>query len=111
MRRPPHTGAHLQETLDMILTTAAFDQQVSILFADDGVLQLKTGQNPEQRHLKDTAAIFTALELYDVRALYAETESLSARGLAVADLILPVEMIDRCHVNSLMLRHDVIVPD
>jgi len=111
LRRPPYIGAHVQETLDMILTAAAFDRQVSVLFVDDGVLQLKSGQNPAAMALKDTAAVFGALEIYDVRALYAETESLRDRGLETADLILPVQAICRSEVNQLMRRHDVVVPD
>jgi tRNA 2-thiouridine synthesizing protein C len=111
LRRVPHNGNHVQETLDMLLTTAAFDQAVSVLFVDDGVLQLKTQQNPAAMGLKDTAAIFGALEIYDVNALYAEIESLRARGLAVEDLILPVQAINRSEVNQLMRRHEVLIPD
>lgn len=95
----------------MILTTAAFDQQVSVLFADDGVLQLKNRQNPVAMALKDTAAVFGALEIYDVRALYVESESLQARALEISDLILPVQVVQRSEIGRLMRRHDVVVPD
>ena len=111
LRRAPNNGNHLQEALDMILTTAAFDQSVSLLFIDDGVLQLRRGQNPQVLSLKDTAAIFSALEIYDVRQLYVESESLSARGLVKEDLLLPVELLDRCEINGLMAQYAVIVPD
>lgn len=111
LRRAPNNGNHLQETLDMILTTAAFDQPVSLLFMDDGVLQLRRGQDPQVLSLKDTAAIFSALEIYDVRELYVENESLNARGLIKEDLLLPVELLDRSEINALMLRYAVIVPD
>ena len=63
MRRMPFSGIYVQETLDMLLTAAAFDQSVSVLFADDGVLQLKKHQHPQTLAFKDTAAIFTALEI------------------------------------------------
>jgi len=46
LRKPAHSGAHVQEMLDIILTTAAFDQKVSILLIDDAVFQLKKGQHP-----------------------------------------------------------------
>lgn len=111
LRRMPHSGNHVQEALDMLLTTAAFDQQVSALFADDGVLQLKSGQNPAALGLNDTAAVFRALELYDVNALYVEIESLQDRGLEIGDLILPVQAIHRGDVNQLMRQHDIVVPD
>ena len=111
MRRLPNSGSHVQETLDMILTAAAFDQQVSVLFADDGVLQLKRLQNPSAMALKDTAAVFKALEIYDVNALYVEIESLQARGLEPADLILPVQGVHRSEISGLMRRHDIVLPD
>lgn len=111
MRHPPHVSSHAQETLDQILTTAAFDQAVSVLFLDDGVCQLKTGQNPQGMALKNTAAMFTALELYEVNDVFVEAESLADRGLSVADLILPVRSIPRADVNRLIQRHDVVIPD
>ena len=95
----------------MLLTAAAFDQPVSVLFVDDGVFQLKSGQNPEVLGLKDTSAIFRALAVYDVNDLYIEQESLQARGLDPADLILPVQVIARNEVNALMQRHQVIIQD
>ncbi|MCQ8102669.1 sulfurtransferase complex subunit TusC [Methylomonas sp. SURF-2] len=111
MRHPPHVGSHVQETLDQILTTAAFDQAVSVLFLDDGVFQLKTRQNPQDMVLKNTGAIFTALELYEVKDVFVEAESLLDRGLSAAELILPVLTVARADVNALIRRHDVVVPD
>lgn len=111
MRHLPHVSSHVQETLDQLLTTAAFDQTVSVLFLDDGVCQLKSGQNPHGMALKNTAAIFTALELYEVTDVFVEAESLADRGLSVDDLILPVLSIPRTDVNALIRRHDVVIPD
>lgn len=111
MRRSPHDGSHLQETLDAILTAAAFDQRVSLLFVDEGVWQLKQHQQPELLGLKDTAAIFNALEVYDVKDLYIESESMIARGLQTNDLILPATSLPRREISNLMRAHDVIIPD
>lgn len=111
LRHLPHLSSHVQETLDQLLTTAAFDQSVSVLFLDDGVLQLKAGQNPAALALKDTAAVFQALQIYDVEQLFVEEESLQERGLRAADLILPVQLIRRPEINALLQRHDVLIPD
>lgn len=110
MRHLPHVSSHVQETLDQMLTTAAFDQTVSVLFIDDGVLQLKNGQNPQQIGVKNTAAIFQALELYEIKHLFVEAESLISRGLTVNELILPVQLISRAEVNALLQRHAIIIP-
>lgn len=111
MSHAPHLGTGLQETLDTILTTAAFDQQVGLLFLDDGVLQLHLQQHPERMGLKDSAAIFQALEIYDVHDVYVEAESLQQRGLKPADLLLPVREIYRKDVNALMKHYDALLSD
>jgi tRNA 2-thiouridine synthesizing protein C len=108
LRKPAHSGALAQEMLDIILTTAAFDQKVCILLLDDAVFQLKKGQNPECAGIKDTAAIFKALEIYDVNDIYAEVESLQERGLKPGDLCPLVKEFYRKDIAGLMKRFDVV---
>lgn len=111
MRQPPYNGTRVQETLDMVLTAAAFDQQVSMLFCDDGVLQLVRNQEPQALELKNTARILDVLEMYDVRNLYVESESLIARGLAGTDLVLPVRLVPRSGVNALLSGRQILIQD
>jgi len=108
LRKPAHSGAYVQEMLDIILTTAAFDQKVGILLLDDGVFQLKNGQNLEITGMKDTAAIFNALKIYDVNDIYTEVESLQERGLKPLDLSLPVQEFYRKDIAGLMKQFDVV---
>ncbi|MCX7066528.1 MAG: sulfurtransferase complex subunit TusC [Methylococcales bacterium] len=108
LRKPAHNGAYLQEMLDIILTTAAFDQSVSILWLDDAVFQLKNQQQPEVLSMKDTAAMFNSLALYDVTDLYIETESLQQRGLSVNALCLPVQALPRKEIGEFMQRFDIV---
>lgn len=109
MRTAPHKGINIQEKLDVILITAAFDQQLALLFLDDGVFQLKKGQQPEKQALKDTASVFNALEIYDVSDIYSEVESLQERGLKPSDLSLPVKEFYRKDINQLMQQYDVVM--
>ena len=108
LRHAAHSGIYVQEMLDIILTTAAFDQAVSLLLLDDGVFQLKKHQQPEQYGMKDTAAIFNALEIYDIHAIYSETESLQSRGLTANDLCLPIREYHRKDISALMAQFDVV---
>jgi tRNA 2-thiouridine synthesizing protein C len=108
LRKPAHCGAHVQELLDIVLTTAAFDQTVSILLLDDGVFQLKNNQNPDSVGVKDTAAVFKALAMYDVNDICIEMESLQERGLKPVDLCLPVNVLYRKDIAGLMKRFDVV---
>lgn len=111
MRHAPHVTSHVQEALDQLLTTAAFDQSVSVLFLDDGVLQLKRDQNAASLGGRDTAAVLRVLSLYNVEQLFVEHESLLERGLTEIDLDLPVSLIRRHDVNTLLAARDIIVPD
>lgn len=111
LRQLPHASSRVLQALDLILTTAAFDQNVSLLFLDDGVYQLKTQQHVEQLGTKDTAAIFQALAIYDVDAVFVEAESLSQRGLSEDNLILPVTVVNRSEINSFIQQHTIIIPD
>ena len=44
LRRPPYSGSLAAEAIDSILVAGVFDQRVSVLFKDDGVLQLLKDQ-------------------------------------------------------------------
>lgn len=95
----------------MLLTAAAFDQSVSLLFVDNGVMHLKKGQQVESLGLKDIASIYEALAVYDVSQLFVEVESLVTLGLDIDDLLLPVQVIANDQINDLLKRHDLIVSD
>ncbi|PPC90231.1 MAG: sulfurtransferase complex subunit TusC [Methylobacter sp.] len=105
---PPYSGIYAQEMLDIVLTAAAFDQKVTLLLLDDGVFQLKRGQQPEQYRLKDTSALFRALEVYDVNEIYVEQESLRERNLSADNLVLPVKTVARDRVSGFIANFDVV---
>lgn len=108
LAQAPHSGHAVQETLDVILLTAAFDQAVSLLLLDDGVFQIKSGQKPHSIGYKDTLSVFKALEIYDIHDIYVEVESLQERGLKPGDLALATTELYRKDVANLMKRYDVI---
>lgn len=102
LNRLPHQGLALAELLDVLFTTAAFEQSVSLLFVDAGVLQLYSTQQPGSYGLKDTLAMFSALELYGVTEYYVEQESLHEYGLQLTDLQLKAMPIARSAVSELL---------
>lgn len=108
LRKPAHSGAYLQEMLDVILSTAAFDQSVSLLWLDEAVFQLKNQQQPERLGLKDTAAMLQCLAMYDVTALYVESESLQHYGLNADNLCLTVQTLPRQAIAQFMTKFDVV---
>lgn len=85
-RKAPYGTIYALESLEVVLIGAAFDQDVSLAFLDDGVFQLTRGQNTEAIGVKNFSPTFRALGDYDVTKLYVERESLEERGLSEGDL-------------------------
>lgn len=86
-RKVPYGTIYALESLEVVLIGAAFDQQVSLAFVDDGVYQLTRSQNTDGIGMKNFSPTYAALGDYDVRHIYVERESLEARGLTVEDLM------------------------
>lgn len=86
-RRAPHGSIYAHESLEVVLVGAAFDQDVSLAFLDDGVFQLLAGQDTSDIEVKNFTPAFGALGDYDVTRLYVERESLVERGVAESDLM------------------------
>ena len=108
-RKAPHGSIYALESLEVVLITAAFDQEVSLVFLDDGVLQLKKGQQTKSIESKNFSPSYRALEGYDIDRLYVERESLAARGLAEADLLVGVEVLGHAELGELMEQQDVVL--
>ena len=85
-RKAPYGTIYAWESLEVVLIGAAFDQEVSLAFVDDGVYQLMKGQNTTEVGIKNFSPTYSALGDYDVNKIYVEKESLEARGLTLDDL-------------------------
>ena len=109
MQTASYTGAKVQEVLDQVLITAAFDQQVSLLLLDDAVYHLQTNQHSEQVASKDISAIYRSLELYDIDNIYVEQDSLSLRGLTQDELLIPITLLNRQDVAATLKSFDFVL--
>ncbi len=108
-RRAPHGTIYAQECLEVVLIGAAFDQDVSMVFLDDGVYQILKNQDTSDIGTKNFSKTFRALEMYDVEKLYVEKESMNLRGLTEKDLNVPVEVKTSEEIGRLMEEQDVIL--
>jgi tRNA 2-thiouridine synthesizing protein C len=86
-RKAPYGTIYAWESLEVVLIGAAFEQDVSVAFVDDGVYQLLKGQDTTEVGIKNFSPTYSALGDYDVTKLYVEKESLEARGLSLEDLM------------------------
>lgn len=108
-RRAPHGTIYALEGLEVVLMGAAFEQDISVVYLDDGVYQLKKGQDTTDSSIKNFSPTYRALASYGVEKLYVETASMEERGLSEHDLIVSVKMISGAELTELMEQQDVIL--
>ena len=108
-RKAPHGTVYALEELEMVLVAAMFEQDVHLAFLDDGVFQIRRNQQPSQLEMKDFSKTYRALEDYGVVKVYVERESLEERGLSPEEFIIPVTVIGRAEMGSLMESMDVVL--
>lgn len=108
-RKAPYGTVYALESLEVVLIGAAFEQDVSLVFLDDGVYQLKKGQDTKGVEMKNFSPTYRALEMYDVEKLYVSKEALEERGLSEEDLLVDVEVLEAGQIADLMDEQDVIL--
>ncbi|MDM8559120.1 sulfurtransferase complex subunit TusC [Candidatus Parabeggiatoa sp. HSG14] len=111
-RKAPYGSIYALESLEVVLIGAAFEQDVSMVFIDDGVYQLKKDQQTSVSSgigMKDFSKTYRALEGYDVEKLYVDKKSMEERGLSVDELVVPVTILDDAQMGELMEQQDVVL--
>jgi len=108
-RKAPYGTVYALEALEVVLISAAFDQDVSMVFIDDGVYELVKGQQTKGIDMKKFSPAYRALEGYDIEKLYVDKESLKARGLTTERLLVPVEVLNPAQLAELMDQQDVVI--
>ncbi len=108
-RTAPYGTVYALESLEVVLIGAAFEQDVTMLFIDDGVFQLKKGQDTTATEMKNFSPTYRALEMYDVEKLYVEKESMEARGLTEDDLLVDVEVKTAAEMADLIDQADMLL--
>ncbi|MHB0990860.1 MAG: sulfurtransferase complex subunit TusC [Burkholderiales bacterium] len=108
-RKAPYGTIYALEGLEVVLVSAAFDQDVSMVFIDDGVYELVKGQATKAIDVKNFSPTYRALEGYDIEKLYVDEVSLQTRGLTKENLIVPVEVLNTAEMADLMTQQDVVI--
>lgn len=122
-RKAPYGTVYALESLEVVLISAAFEQDVSIAFVDDGVYQITKGQKTTDAGMKNFSPAYNALGDYDINKLYVEKESLEERGLTMDNLLdltyededddwaekPSITLVTRAELASLMDEQDVLI--
>ena len=122
-RKAPYGTIYALELLEVVLIGAAFEQDVSLAFIDDGVFDLIDGQDSAGIGMKNFSKTYRALGDFEVRKLYVERELLEERGLTQADLMPivyedenedyaekpSVHLVDRAEMARIIGENDVVL--
>ena len=122
-RKAPYGTVYALESLEVVLISAAFDQDVSLAFIDDGVYQITKGQDATGIGQKNFSKAYQALGDHDINKLYVEKESLEERGLTLDDLMEitwededdnyakkpSIHLVDRANMSRIMADQEVVI--
>lgn len=122
-RKAPYGTVYALESLEVVLIGAAFDQDVSLAFIDDGVYQLKKDQSTQGIGMKNFSPTYNALGDYDVNKIYVDKDSMDERGLTADDLMelvyededddyaekSSISIVSRDELAELMQQQDVVL--
>ena len=108
-RNAPYGSSIAREGLDFILTSAAYDQNLTVLFLGDGVFQLLSNQDSKAIELKNHASALEVLPLYDVENLYAVEEDLNDRAINKNQLIDGINIINRQQSKAIIAQHNKVI--
>lgn len=119
-RRAPYGTIYALEILETVLISAAFEQNVSVVFIDDGVFQIKKGHDTTDLGMKNFQPTYGIIEMEKEDAeedddidcvwrIIVEKESMEARGLTPDDFKVGVEVLSSQELAAVMEEHDVII--
>ncbi len=118
LRHSPYGSSIAQEGLDTVLAASVFEQDITVLFMDEGVWQLHNHQqsrglqHPTAHSLmerKNIAAQLEAFPLYDIEKVFVDKKSLKHFSIPSKELVLnPVLLGDKA-IRSLIADHEVVL--
>ena len=122
-RKSPYGTIYALESLEVVLISAAFYQDVSLTFTDDGVYQLMKNQKTEGIGMKNFSSTYAALGDYEIKKIYIDQESLDERGLSISDLQelvwedeeedyaekSSINLVSRAELANIMNEQDIVM--
>lgn len=119
-RKAPYGTIYALEVLEAVLISAAFEQHAAIVFVDDGVYQIKKGQDTKAINMKNFSPTFKIIEMEKEDAdedpdmdmvwrIIVEKESMEARGFTPDDFVIDVEVLSSAELGAFMEKQDVIL--
>lgn len=81
VRRAPHGSIYVQESIEVMFIFATYNMDLSVVFLDDGVLALHSGQDTRALGIKGFMASLGELVDWEVTKVYVDRQSLKDRHI------------------------------
>lgn len=109
MQQSPYQSSLALEALEFALALGAFNQDVTLLFVEQGILQLLPQQHAELISYKNYTKAYEGLSLFDINAVYISKDSLHDYKYEVQDLLIRPQVVDALGIKTLMDTHDIVL--
>jgi tRNA 2-thiouridine synthesizing protein C len=101
-RQAPYGSNRAQQSLDIALAAAVFEQSVNYIFIGDGVYQLLENQNATSIQSKTIVNALETLDLYGIERVYVDSKSLIERNLTPGDLSLATNIVSSDEIAKIV---------
>ena len=106
LRKAPYGNSLAKEALDAVLATSVYEQDLSVIFMDDGIFQLLSTQNTDGIEEKNISRLLAAFPLYDINQLFVCAASLQARGIKKEHIAEGVKPLETHAIKQLFTEQD-----
>lgn len=107
MQQNPYANSKAMEALEFALAISSFNQQVTLIFKDDGVLQLLAKPEVSQLVLKDFTKVYAGLHLFGIDKVYVDQNSM--RDYVAEDFLITPHAIEDETIAAMIKDHDVVM--
>lgn len=109
VRATPYGSHQSRAALDVVLTAAVFEWEVSVVFLDAGVMQLLAGQDTAGSDLKNIGDMIPALAAYEVDRVCLHRPSARRYGVDDKALVLEPEVVDDADLRAMAVRANQVM--
>lgn len=108
IRQAPYSSSLPAAALDLLLTAAAFEQALTLLFMGEGAQHLLSEQHAAGSGMKNISKALPSLELYDLDKVFVEKDALLNRKLQDENLVMPVEVLSLTQIADIIEKADQV---
>lgn len=105
--KAPHSNLLGKDCIDSAMVSAAFGQDIALLFLGDGVFQLLSEMDTSDAGMKNHCAAIGALGMYDVENTFVCSDSLAQRGIDQNQVQAAMKPLTQEEIQNLIQSHDM----